>query len=229
MGHARPSPSSHPWGGLSANGQNDHAPRAPHVRVALRFHGPSIFIDPRSLVGHVLHGRAHGVSIAAMFRPAGSKWRHAGHARLRWHAASLPSSPAQGCERPRASIALLRPVHVPEYLVLMGTWTPPPAGALSGPRRRHRCNISWRPTSASSLARLAAGRRDLADLVRERGVMTPPRRRDARPCMWSAPPSASDLAAQDSDLANSQVPAAAEGAHSERPTHDNLQALRFTG
>ncbi len=136
------------WGGLAANGQNDIMRLVSYTSVShFGFMVLGIFIGTQiALVGAMFYMVAHGVSIAAMFLLSGlalAPRRHAGHARVRGHAARDPGARGPVApERPRLHRAArpvrLRPRVPRAHGHLVGEQR---AGALRGPRRRHRRHV----------------------------------------------------------------------------------------
>ena len=208
------------WGGLSANGQNDIMRLVSYTSVShFGFMVLGIFIGSEiALVGAMFYMVAHGVSIAAMFLLSGWLSKRGGTQDMRDYVGMQRVTPVLAglwLMSGLASIALPGlSGFVPEYLVLMGTWT------VSGPLALFAvlgvviaAMYILMPYQRVFTGAPGKGKEDLADLgARERGVMTPLVVAMLVLGMWSAPlVSALTPVAQDLDLANSQVPAAAEG------------------
>jgi len=208
------------WGGLSANGQNDIMRLVSYTSVShFGFMVLGIFIGSEiALVGAMFYMVAHGVSIAAMFLLSGWLSRRGGTQDMRDYVGMQRVTPVLAglwLMSGLASIALPGlSGFVPEYLVLMGTWT------VSGPLALFAvlgvviaAMYILMPYQRVFTGAPGKGKEDLADLgARERGVMTPLVVAMLVLGIWSAPlVSALTPVAQDLDLANSQVPAAAEG------------------
>ena len=208
------------WGGLSANGQNDIMRLVSYTSVShFGFMVLGIFIGSQiALVGAMFYMVAHGVSIAAMFLLSGWLSKRGGTQDMRDYVGMQRVTPVLAglwLMSGLASIALPGlSGFVPEYLVLMGTWT------VSGPLALFAvlgvviaAMYILMPYQRVFTGAPGKGKEDLADLgARERGVMTPLVVAMLVLGIWSAPlVSALTPVAQDLDLANSQVPAAAEG------------------
>ena len=208
------------WGGLSANGQNDIMRLVSYTSVShFGFMVLGIFIGSEiALVGAMFYMVAHGVSIAAMFLLSGWLSKRGGTQDMRDYVGMQRVTPVLAglwLMSGLASIALPGlSGFVPEYLVLMGTWT------VSGPLALFAvlgvviaAMYILMPYQRVFTGAPGKGKEDLADLgARERGVMTPLVVAMLVLGIWSAPlVSALTPVAQDLDLANSQVPAAAEG------------------
>ena len=208
------------WGGLSANGQNDIMRLVSYTSVShFGFMVLGIFIGSEiALVGAMFYMVAHGVSIAAMFLPSGWLSKRGGTQDMRDYVGMQRVTPVLAglwLMSGLASIALPGlSGSVPEYLVPMGTWT------VSGPLALFAvlgvviaAMYILMPYQRVFTGAPGKGKEDLADLgARERGVMTPLVVAMLVLGIWSAPlVSALTPVAQDLDLANSQVPAAAEG------------------
>ena len=208
------------WGGLSANGQNDIMRLVSYTSVShFGFMVLGIFIGSEiALVGAMFYMVAHGVSIAAMFLLSGWLSRRGGTQDMRDYVGMQRVTPVLAglwLMSGLASIALPGlSGFVPEYLVLMGTWT------VSGPLALFAvlgvviaAMYILMPYQRVFTGAPGKGKEDLADLgARECGVMTPLVVAMLVLGIWSAPlVSALTPVAQDLDLANSQVPAAAEG------------------
>ena len=208
------------WGGLSANGQNDIMRLVSYTSVShFGFMVLGIFIGSEiALVGAMFYMVAHGVSIAAMFLLSGWLSKRGGTQDMRDYVGMQRVTPVLAglwLMSGLASIALPGlSGFVPEYLVLMGTWT------VSGPLALFAvlgvviaAMYILMPYQRVFTGAPGKGKEDLADLgARERGVMTPLVVAMLVLGIWSALlVSALTPVAQDLDLANSQVPAAAEG------------------
>ena len=208
------------WGGLSANGQNDIMRLVSYTSVShFGFMVLGIFIGSEiALVGAMFYMVAHGVSIAAMFLLSGWLSKRGGTQDMRDYVGMQRVTPVLAglwLMSGLASIALPGlSGFVPEYLVLMGTWT------VSGPLALFAvlgvviaAMYILMPYQRVFTGAPGKGKEDLADLNgRERGVMVPLVAAMLILGIWSAPlVSALTPVASDLDLTNSQVPAAAEG------------------
>ena len=208
------------WGGLSANGQNDIMRLVSYTSVShFGFMVLGIFIGSEiALVGAMFYMVAHGVSIAAMFLLSGWLSKRGGTQDMRDYVGMQRVTPVLAglwLMSGLASIALPGlSGFVPEYLVLMGTWSVNSALALFAVLGVVIAAMYvLMPYQRVFTGAPGKGKEDLADLgARERGVMTPLVVAMLVLGIWSAPlVSALTPVAQDLDLANSQVPAAAEG------------------
>ena len=208
------------WGGLAANGQNDIMRLVSYTSVShFGFMVLGIFIGSQiALVGAMFYMVAHGVSIAAMFLLSGWLSRRGGTQDMREYVGMQRVTPVLAglwLLSGLASIALPGlSGFVPEYLVLMGTWSVNSALALFAVLGVVIAAMYvLMPYQRVFTGAPGKGKEDLADLgARERGVMTPLVVAMLVLGIWSAPlVSALTPVAQDLDLANSQVPAAAEG------------------
>ena len=208
------------WGGLSANGQNDIMRLVSYTSVShFGFMVLGIFIGSEiALVGAMFYMVAHGVSIAAMFLLSGWLSKRGGTQDMRDYVGMQRVTPVLAglwLMSGLASIALPGlSGFVPEYLVLMGTWT------VSGPLALFAvlgvviaAMYILMPYQRVFTGAPGKGKEELADLAtRERGVMVPLVAAMLILGIWSAPlVSALTPVASDLDLTNSQVPAAAEG------------------
>ena len=208
------------WGGLSANGQNDIMRLVSYTSVShFGFMVLGIFIGSEiALVGAMFYMVAHGVSIAAMFLLSGWLSKRGGTQDMRDYVGMQRVTPVLAglwLMSGLASIALPGlSGFVPEYLVLMGTWT------VSGPLALFAvlgvviaAMYILMPYQRVFTGAPGKGKEDLADLgARERGVMVPLVAAMLILGIWSAPlVSALTPVASDLDLTNSQVPAAVEG------------------
>ena len=208
------------WGGLSANGQNDIMRLVSYTSVShFGFMVLGIFIGSEiALVGAMFYMVAHGVSIAAMFLLSGWLSKRGGTQDMRDYVGMQRVTPVLAglwLMSGLASIALPGlSGFVPEYLVLMGTWT------VSGPLALFAvlgvviaAMYILMPYQRVFTGAPGKGKEDLADLgARERGVMVPLVAAMLILGIWSAPlVSALTPVASDLDLATSQVPAAVEG------------------
>ena len=208
------------WGGLSANGQNDIMRLVSYTSVShFGFMVLGIFIGSQiALVGAMFYMVAHGVSIAAMFLLSGWLSRRGGTQDMREYVGMQKVTPVLAglwLMSGLASIALPGlSGFVPEYLVLMGTWT------VSGPLALFAvlgvviaAMYILMPYQRVFTGAPGKGKEELADLgARERCVMTPLVIAMLVLGIWSAPlVSALTPVASDLDLATSQVPAAVEG------------------
>ena len=208
------------WGGLSANGQNDIMRLVSYTSVShFGFMVLGIFIGSQiALVGAMFYMVAHGVSIAAMFLLSGWLSSRGGTQDMREYVGMQRVTPVLAglwLMSGLASIALPGlSGFVPEYLVLMGTWTvnaPLALFAVLGVVIAALYVLM--PYQRVFTGAPGKGKEDLADLgARERCVMTPLVVAMLVLGIWSAPlVSALTPVASDLDLATSQVPAAAEG------------------
>ncbi|WP_022868528.1 NADH-quinone oxidoreductase subunit M [Schaalia vaccimaxillae] len=117
------------WGGLAANGQNDIMRLVSYTSVShFGFMVLGIFIGSEiALVGAMFYMVAHGVSIAAMFILSGWLARHGGTQDMNAYRGMQRVTPVLAglwLVSGLASIALPGlSGFVPEYLVLMGTWS----------------------------------------------------------------------------------------------------------
>ena len=208
------------WGGLSANGQNDIMRLVSYTSVShFGFMVLGIFIGSQiALVGAMFYMVAHGVSIAAMFLLSGWLSRRGGTQDMREYVGMQKVTPVLAglwLMSGLASIALPGlSGFVPEYLVLMGTWT------VNGPLALFAvlgvviaAMYILMPYQRVFTGAPGKGKDELADLgARERCVMTPLVIAMLVLGIWSAPlVSALTPVASDLDLATSQVPAAVEG------------------
>ena len=208
------------WGGLSANGQNDIMRLVSYTSVShFGFMVLGIFIGSEiALVGAMFYMVAHGVSIAAMFLLSGWLSRRGGTQDMRDYVGMQRVTPVLAglwLMSGLASIALPGlSAFVPEYLVLMGTWT------VSGPLALFAvlgvviaAMYILMPYQRVFTGAPGKGKEDVADLNgRERGVMVPLVAAMLILGIWSAPlVSALTPVASDLDLTNSQVGATAEG------------------
>ena len=208
------------WGGLSANGQNDIMRLVSYTSVShFGFMVLGIFIGSQiALVGAMFYMVAHGVSIAAMFLLSGWLSRRGGTQDMREYVGMQKVTPVLAglwLMSGLASIALPGlSGFVPEYLVLMGTWT------VNGPLALFAvlgvviaAMYILMPYQRVFTGAPGKGKEELADLgARERCVMTPLVIAMLVLGIWSAPlVSALTPVASDLDLTNSQVPAAVEG------------------
>ena len=208
------------WGGLSANGQNDIMRLVSYTSVShFGFMVLGIFIGSEiALVGAMFYMVAHGVSIAAMFLLSGWLSKRGGTQDMRDYVGMQRVTPVLAglwLMSGLASIALPGlSGFVPEYLVLMGTWT------VSGPLALFAvlgvviaALYVLMPYQRVFTGAPGKGKEELADLTgRERGVMVPLVAAMLILGIWSAPlVSALTPVASDLDLTNSQVPAAVEG------------------
>ena len=208
------------WGGLSANGQNDIMRLVSYTSVShFGFMVLGIFIGSQiALVGAMFYMVAHGVSIAAMFLLSGWLSRRGGTQDMREYVGMQRVTPVLAglwLLSGLASIALPGlSGFVPEYLVLMGTWSVNSALALFAVLGVVIAAMYvLMPYQRVFTGAPGKGKEDLADLgARERGVMVPLVAAMLILGIWSAPlVSALTPVASDLDLANSQVPAAVEG------------------
>ena len=208
------------WGGLSANGQNDIMRLVSYTSVShFGFMVLGIFIGSQiALVGAMFYMVAHGVSIAAMFLLSGWLSRRGGTQDMREYVGMQRVTPVLAglwLMSGLASIALPGlSGFVPEYLVLMGTWSvnaPLALFAVLGVVIAALYVLM--PYQRVFTGAPGKGKENLADLkARERGVMVPLVAAMLILGIWSAPlVSALTPVASDLDLANSQVPAAVEG------------------
>ena len=208
------------WGGLAANGQNDIMRLVSYTSVShFGFMVLGIFIGSQiALVGAMFYMVAHGVSIAAMFLLSGWLSRRGGTQDMREYVGMQRVTPVLAglwLLSGLASIALPGlSGFVPEYLVLMGTWSVNSALALFAVLGVVIAAMYvLMPYQRVFTGAPGKGKEDLADLgARERGVMVPLVAAMLILGIWSAPlVSALTPVASDLDLANSQVPAAVEG------------------
>ena len=208
------------WGGLSANGQNDIMRLVSYTSVShFGFMVLGIFIGSEiALVGAMFYMVAHGVSIAAMFLLSGWLSKRGGTQDMRDYVGMQRVTPVLAglwLMSGLASIALPGlSGFVPEYLVLMGTWSVNSALALFAVLGVVIAAMYvLMPYQRVFTGAPGKGKEDLADLgARERGVMVPLVAAMLILGIWSAPlVSALTPVASDLDLANSQVPAAVEG------------------
>ena len=208
------------WGGLSANGQNDIMRLVSYTSVShFGFMVLGIFIGSQiALVGAMFYMVAHGVSIAAMFLLSGWLSRRGGTQDMREYVGMQRVTPVLAglwLLSGLASIALPGlSGFVPEYLVLMGTWSVNSALALFAVLGVVIAAMYvLMPYQRVFTGAPGKGKEDLADLgARERGVMVPLVAAMLILGIWSAPlVSALTPVASDLDLTNSQVPAAVEG------------------
>ena len=208
------------WGGLSANGQNDIMRLVSYTSVShFGFMVLGIFIGSQiALVGAMFYMVAHGVSIAAMFLLSGWLSRRGGTQDMREYVGMQRVTPVLAglwLVSGLASIALPGlSGFVPEYLVLMGTWSvnaPLALFAVLGVVIAALYVLM--PYQRVFTGAPGKGKEELADLgARERGVMVPLVAAMLILGIWSAPlVSALTPVASDLDLTNSQVPAAVEG------------------
>lgn len=208
------------WGGLSANGQNDIMRLVSYTSVShFGFMVLGIFIGSQiALVGAMFYMVAHGVSIAAMFLLSGWLSRRGGTQDMREYVGMQRVTPVLAglwLFSGLASIALPGlSGFVPEYLVLMGTWTVNGALALFAVLGVVIAALYiLMPYQRVFTGAPGKGKEDLADLgARERGVMAPLVAAMLILGIWSAPlVSALTPVASDLDLATSQVGATSEG------------------
>jgi len=208
------------WGGLAANGQNDIMRLVSYTSVShFGFMVLGIFIGSQiALVGAMFYMVAHGVSIAAMFLLSGWLSRRGGTQDMREYVGMQRVTPVLAglwLLSGLASIALPGlSGFVPEYLVLMGTWSVNSALALFAVLGVVIAAMYvLMPYQRVFTGAPGKGKEDLADLgARERGVMVPLVAAMLILGIWSAPlVSALTPVASDLDLANSQVGAAVEG------------------
>ena len=208
------------WGGLAANGQNDIMRLVSYTSVShFGFMVLGIFIGTQiALVGAMFYMVAHGVSIAAMFLLSGWLSRRGGTQDMREYVGMQRVTPVLAglwLLSGLASIALPGlSGFVPEYLVLMGTWSVNSALALFAVLGVVIAAMYvLMPYQRVFTGAPGKGKEDLADLgARERGVMVPLVAAMLILGIWSAPlVSALTPVASDLDLTNSQVPAAVEG------------------
>ena len=208
------------WGGLSANGQNDIMRLVSYTSVShFGFMVLGIFIGSQiALVGAMFYMVAHGVSIAAMFLLSGWLSRRGGTQDMREYVGMQRVTPVLAglwLVSGLASIALPGlSGFVPEYLVLMGTWSvnaPLALFAVLGVVIAALYVLM--PYQRVFTGAPGKGKEELADLgARERGIMVPLVAAMLILGIWSAPlVSALTPVASDLDLTNSQVPAAVEG------------------
>ena len=208
------------WGGLSANGQNDIMRLVSYTSVShFGFMVLGIFIGSQiALVGAMFYMVAHGVSIAAMFLLSGWLSRRGGTQDMREYVGMQRVTPVLAglwLVSGLASIALPGlSGFVPEYLVLMGTWSvnaPLALFAVLGVVIAALYVLM--PYQRVFTGAPGKDKEDLADLgARERGIMVPLVAAMLILGIWSAPlVSALTPVASDLDLTNSQVPAAVEG------------------
>ena len=208
------------WGGLSASGQNDIMRLVSYTSVShFGFMVLGIFIGSQiALVGAMFYMVAHGVSIAAMFLLSGWLSRRGGTQDMREYVGMQRVTPVLAglwLMSGLASIALPGlSGFVPEYLVLMGTWSvnaPLALFAVLGVVIAALYVLM--PYQRVFTGAPGKGKEELADLgARERGVMVPLVAAMLILGIWSAPlVSALTPVASDLDLTNSQVPAAVEG------------------
>lgn len=124
------------WGGLAANGQDDIMRLVSYTSVShFGFMVLGIFIGSQiALVGAMFYMVAHGVSIAAMFLLSGWLARRGGTQDMRAYSGMQRVTPFLAglwLTSGLASIALPGlSGFVPEYLVLMGTWSINPVLAV---------------------------------------------------------------------------------------------------
>ena len=124
------------WGGLAANGQDDIMRLVSYTSVShFGFMVLGIFIGSQiALVGAMFYMVAHGVSIAAMFLLSGWLARRGGTQDMRAYSGMQRVTPFLAglwLTSGLASIALPGlSGFVPEYLVLMGTWSINPVFAV---------------------------------------------------------------------------------------------------
>ena len=208
------------WGGLAANGQNDIMRLVSYTSVShFGFMVLGIFIGSQiALVGAMFYMVAHGVSIAAMFLLSGWLSKRGGTQDMRDYVGMQRVTPVLAglwLMSGLASIALPGlSGFVPEYLVLMGTWSVNSALALFAVLGVVIAAMYvLMPYQRVFTGAPGKGKEDLADLgARERGVMTPLVVAMLVLGIWSAPlVSALTPVASDLDLTNSQVGATAEG------------------
>ncbi|MDC4233555.1 NADH-quinone oxidoreductase subunit M [Actinomyces sp. B33] len=125
------------WGGLAANGQDDIMRLVSYTSVShFGFMVLGIFIgSPIAMVGAMFYMVAHGVSIAAMFLLSGWLARRGGTRDMNAYGGMQRITPVLAglwLVSGLASIALPGlSGFVPEYLVLMGTWSVSPAAGLA--------------------------------------------------------------------------------------------------
>ena len=208
------------WGGLAANGQNDIMRLVSYTSVShFGFMVLGIFIGSQiALVGAMFYMVAHGVSIAAMFLLSGWLSRRGGTQDMREYEGMQRVTPVLAglwLVSGLASIALPGlSGFVPEYLVLMGTWT------VSGPLALFAvlgvviaALYVLMPYQRVFTGAPGKGKEELADLNgRERGVMVPLVAAMLILGIWSAPlVSALTPVASDLGLPTTQVGATAEG------------------
>ena len=208
------------WGGLAANGQNDIMRLVSYTSVShFGFMVLGIFIGSQiALVGAMFYMVAHGVSIAAMFLLSGWLSRRGGTQDMREYVGMQRVTPVLAglwLVSGLASIALPGlSGFVPEYLVLMGTWT------VSGPLALFAvlgvviaALYVLMPYQRVFTGAPGKGKEELADLNgRERGVMVPLVAAMLILGIWSAPlVSALTPVASDLGLPTTQVGATAEG------------------
>ncbi len=208
------------WGGLAANGQNDIMRLVSYTSVShFGFMVLGIFIGSQiALVGAMFYMVAHGVSIAAMFLLSGWLSRRGGTQDMREYVGMQRVTPVLAglwLVSGLASIALPGlSGFVPEYLVLMGTWSvsvPLAIFAVLGVVIAALYVLM--PYQRVFTGAPGKGKEELADLTgRERGVMVPLVAAMLILGIWSAPlVSALTPVASDLDLTNSQVGATVEG------------------
>ena len=208
------------WGGLSANGQNDIMRLVSYTSVShFGFMVLGIFIGSQiALVGAMFYMVAHGVSIAAMFLLSGWLSRRGGTQDMREYVGMQRVTPVLAglwLVSGLASIALPGlSGFVPEYLVLMGTWSVSAALAIFAVLGVVIAALYvLMPYQRVFTGAPGKGKEELADLTgRERGVMVPLVAAMLILGIWSAPlVSALTPVASDLDLTNSQVGATVEG------------------
>ena len=208
------------WGGLSANGQNDIMRLVSHTSVShFGFMVLGIFIGSEiALVGAMFYMVAHGVSIAAMFLLSGWLSKRGGTQDMRDYVGMQRVTPVLAglwLMSGLASIALPGlSGFVPEYLVLMGTWSvSAPLAIFAVLGVVIAALYVLMPYQRVFTGAPGKGKEELADLTgRERGVMVPLVAAMLILGIWSAPlVSALTPVASDLDLTNSQVGATVEG------------------
>jgi len=207
------------WGGLAANGQNDIMRLVSYTSVShFGFMVLGIFVGSYiALVGAMFYMVAHGVSIAAMFLLSGWLARRGGTQDMREYAGMQRVTPVLAglwLMSGLASIALPGlSGFVPEYLVLMGTWT------VSGPLALFAvlgvviaAMYVLMPYQRVFTGAPGKGKEELADLGgRERCVMTPLVIAMLVLGIWSAPLVGALSPVADSIGYPATAPAAAEG------------------
>ena len=207
------------WGGLSANGQNDIMRLVSYTSVShFGFMVLGIFIGSNlALVGAMFYMVAHGVSIAAMFLLSGWLARRGGTQDMREYVGMQRVTPVLAglwLVSGLASIALPGlSGFVPEYLVLMGTWTVnAPLALVAVIGVVIAAMYVLMPYQRVFTGAPGKGKEELVDLGgRERGVMAPLVVAMLVLGIWSAPLVGALTPVADSFGHPATAPAAAEG------------------
>ena len=207
------------WGGLAANGQNDIMRLVSYTSVShFGFMVLGIFIGSNlALVGAMFYMVAHGVSIAAMFLLSGWLARRGGTQDMREYVGMQRVTPVLAglwLVSGLASIALPGlSGFVPEYLVLMGTWTVnAPLALVAVIGVVIAAMYVLMPYQRVFTGAPGKGKEELVDLGgRERGVMAPLVVAMLVLGIWSAPLVGALTPVADSFGHPATAPAAAEG------------------